>query len=90
MILSRTVCKARKEHHCCECHKAINAGRSYEIESGVYDSRMYTVKTCLTCAERREHMYASLTDLGMDSDDGPEYGGMYQWYYEVRGVEYKD
>lgn len=90
MILSRTIRKARKEHHCCECRKNIPKGHTYQIDAVADLGRARTFKTCLTCAERLEHILGSLSDLGFDYDEGPEYGGMYQWYYEVHGRSYKD
>lgn len=92
MLLKKTLRKARKDHRCCECGKVIPAGNSYEVASALNDcaSSVSSYKTCLTCVERIEHAFASLSSMGLHSDEGPAYREFYQWYYEVHGVEYKD
>lgn len=47
--------KARKEHRCAECREPIMAGSRYEKVFGVWDGRAETFKTCLLCAEIRDH-----------------------------------
>ena len=52
---SRDLRKARKPHVCCECRKPIARGERYEYASGVWDGRPDSFKTCLLCAEIRDH-----------------------------------
>ena len=47
--------KARKTHICCECGEEISVGDRYEKTSGVWDGRPDTFKTCLPCADVRDH-----------------------------------
>lgn len=43
--------KARKQYRCVECGAEIRKGTRYERTSGKFDGDIYTVKTCLVCAE---------------------------------------
>src|SRR5882762_4490119 len=43
------VCKARKQHKCCECDKDIQTGEEYEYTSGKSDGEFWTARTCLIC-----------------------------------------
>lgn len=54
--LTRT---AKKQHKCCECKLAINAGDKYEYSSGVWDGKPSSFKTCLSCVEIRDEYTAS-------------------------------
>lgn len=47
--------RARKEHRCSECHQTIGRGEKYESATGMWDGRINTFKTCLTCVEIRQH-----------------------------------
>lgn len=47
--------KARKEHRCCECSETILPGQQYEHISGIWDGHPSDHKTCLSCAEIRDH-----------------------------------
>lgn len=49
----RTV-KARKQHQCCECGRAIAIGEQYEHVSGKTEGDIWTARTCAECAEIRE------------------------------------
>jgi len=52
----RTVVRrAKKPHVCCECREVIPAGTKYEYVSGIWDGRPESHKTCLSCAEIRDH-----------------------------------
>lgn len=50
-----TTPRARKEHYCCECSEPIPVGAKYERTTGLWDGRMGTYKTCLSCVEIRNH-----------------------------------
>lgn len=50
---------ARKEHHCCECHRVISPGEEYEYVSGIWDSEAETYKTCLDCKSLRDTFFDS-------------------------------
>ena len=45
--------KARKEHKCCECNRAILPKEKYEYVTGLWEGDIKTHKTCLTCLEIR-------------------------------------
>lgn len=45
--------KARKPHHCCECHDVIPAGAQYERANGKTDGDFWSESTCLVCCEIR-------------------------------------
>lgn len=47
--------RARKQHQCGECYEEIPAGAKYEKTTGVWDGHPSTHKTCLSCAEIRDH-----------------------------------
>jgi hypothetical protein len=46
---------ARKEHTCDECEAKIRPGEQYNYESGVWDGRPSSYKTCLPCIDIRHH-----------------------------------
>lgn len=46
---------ARKDHDCCECDDGIKKGDKYEYISGIWDGSPDAYKTCLSCAEIRDH-----------------------------------
>lgn len=52
--------KARKEHRCCGCGRAIRAGETYEHVWGVWDSRPAAYKTCSHCQALREYTAAHI------------------------------
>ena len=52
---TRTTPKARKQHRCCECRETIEVGASYERQTLFWDGTAGTFKTCLSCAEIRDH-----------------------------------
>lgn len=51
--------RARKTHTCYECREAILPGSRYELYSGRWDGDMNSYKTCLSCAEIRDHFACS-------------------------------
>jgi len=46
--------KARKQHKCCECGRAILPGERYESMSGKLDGEIERLKTCEHCASARD------------------------------------
>jgi len=46
---------ARKEHRCEECGETIGKGQKYELYKSLFDGRWSTTRTCLSCAEIRNH-----------------------------------
>lgn len=54
---SSTTRTARKPHACKECRRPIRPGERYEHFSTKYEDRIFTIKTCATCAEIREALY---------------------------------
>lgn len=51
--------RARKQHWCCECGRAIEPGEQYELVKGLWDERWETHKTCLGCTRIRKHFCSS-------------------------------
>jgi hypothetical protein len=52
---SSEIRKARKSHICYECRGTISPGERYKYESGIWDGRADSFKTCLLCIEIRDH-----------------------------------
>lgn len=48
---------ARKQHSCCECGRAILPGEKYRYESGVWDGRPSSFKTCVDCLAVRDTFF---------------------------------
>jgi hypothetical protein len=51
----RTFPVARKDYTCAECRETILKGTKHEADSGLWDGAFDTVRTCLSCAEIRNH-----------------------------------
>lgn len=49
-----SIVAARKPYRCVECGTAIPVGARYERAAGKADGRVWTVHTCLLCAEIRK------------------------------------
>ncbi len=45
--------KARKEHKCCECGGAIQAGENYHYHHGIWDGSAGSYKACQDCEALR-------------------------------------
>jgi hypothetical protein len=52
---SRTHPVARKNYQCAECYEPIPKGSKHEADSGLWDGEFSTTRTCLSCAEIRDH-----------------------------------
>ncbi len=48
---------ARKNHHCCECGKAIEPGEKYEYAASKNEDGFFTAKTCLLCVQIGAEMF---------------------------------
>ena len=48
-FISSSALKARKQHRCGECGRAIEAGETYERTAGCWDGAVSTHKTCAHC-----------------------------------------
>jgi hypothetical protein len=46
---------ARKPYTCCECHEPIPQNQKYEYFTGIWDGSPSMYRTCLSCAEIRNH-----------------------------------
>lgn len=71
-VLATTEPVARKTHTCWVCGPgAIQPGDQYRRTSNVYDGRVYTLKTCLLCAdlEMEAWGWAGETDDGYCEQD---------------------
>ena len=69
--------KARKEHKCCECHKPIRKGETYERVTGIWDSKFDHFETCAICKKIREDYCCSWT-----------YGGLKEALWETLAFDY--
>lgn len=49
--------KALKSHRCCECHRKIKKGESYNCESGVWGGSFMSFKTCSDCLSIRKSFF---------------------------------
>jgi hypothetical protein len=49
--------KANKEHTCGECKRIIKKGETYVKESGIWEGRPNTYKTCLDCLSLRRAFF---------------------------------
>ena len=49
--------KARKTHTCYECNRVINKGETYTRESGIWDGKPQTYKTCGDCISIRGEFF---------------------------------
>lgn len=65
-FLTHGIRRARKPHVCCECSRPIAPGDRYEHAAGKTDGDLWTVETCLICAEIANTFYC----------DGRWYGGI--------------
>lgn len=50
---------AKKEYKCCECGRVIKPGETYRSESGMWDGRINTYKTCPECYSIRSTFFCS-------------------------------
>lgn len=50
-----TTPRARKEYRCAECREVIAIGSKHEKVAGSWDGSFCTYRTCLSCAEIRNH-----------------------------------
>ena len=50
---------ARKVHKCCECHREIKPGETYEHVRGLWDGYWSTYKTCADCKSVRDALFCS-------------------------------
>jgi hypothetical protein len=57
-VYSATTPKARKEHQCSECSRAVIVGEQYERVWGVWDGRQDTYRTCQRCLNLRAYVKA--------------------------------
>ena len=78
--LSQRMVKARKQHKCYECHRAIAPGKKYEKYTGVCDGEIFTHKTCLDCLSVRNVFFTG----------GYEFGGIWEYFNEhIRECGYR-
>ena len=54
-VFDQSTPRAAKEHSCSECGKPIERGQRYELAKGLWDGSWSTYRTCLLCAEIRDH-----------------------------------
>lgn len=57
-VLHERYPKARKEHRCSECRRAIEIGEVYMVERYVSDGNAFTHKTCRHCQVVRQWLLA--------------------------------
>lgn len=61
--------RARKEHRCDECRKAIEKGQSYKYISGKWDGEISVYKVCTDCDTLREKIAAIELGRGCSSSE---------------------
>jgi hypothetical protein len=54
----REIKRARKEHQCCECRRAIPKGAPYRYETACHDGVWSHYKTCRLCASIRDDRFS--------------------------------
>lgn len=57
-VYNSTIKTARKEHKCYECGDPIKKGQKYEYVNGKWDGEWTVFKTCITCVNIREDLFA--------------------------------
>lgn len=65
-LFSHSTRKARKEHECCECHKFIIVGDTYEECKGLWEGRWETYRWCSACDVIRHKVFAVAAPYGID------------------------
>ena len=68
--------RARKEHRCCKCRRAIKPGERYEHASGVWDGSPDSFKTCSRCVKLRAAHWAAESKTG--GECAPAFGDLLQ------------
>lgn len=79
-ILQEEIRKARKEHRCSECRRAIAIGEEYLYEFTKFDGETHTYKTCAHCQVGRLWLQRECGGwvYGMVHEDLREHVGEYQ------------
>jgi hypothetical protein len=70
--------KARKTYKCCECSREIKPGDTYECDTGLWEGRWETYRTCSDCALLRSKFCSCWT-----------YGDLARGIYECLGFDYR-
>lgn len=72
--------KARKEHKCDECRRAIRPGEVYQYVSGKWDGRVGVYKTCLHCEVTQKWLRRECHGFvhGMTAEDIEEHASDYR------------
>lgn len=78
-VLHRSQPRARKEHTCESCGRAIEKGEVYDRQDNVFDDQRYTYKACEQCMIVASWVYR--TDDGPWVDEGLDLG---EWLSEYR------
>jgi hypothetical protein len=81
-VSSTIIRTARKKHKCCECHREIVVGESYEYISGIWETAM-NFKTCKSCVDLREQV---ITHLDLRYDCAPCFGNLLEAAKEMELV----
>jgi hypothetical protein len=79
---SSAVVKGRKDHHCCECGRAIPKGTPHEVDKGIWDGSWRSYRTCMICRQIRKdfmecswiygQLWEDLREALMDGEDYDE------------------
>ncbi|MFW2369106.1 MAG: hypothetical protein ACN4GW_22035 [Desulforhopalus sp.] len=67
--------KARKSHNCCECHRVITKGETYELVKALSEGLWDTFKTCADCASVRDALFCQWYYEQMWDDVSETYAG---------------
>jgi hypothetical protein len=66
-VLKNATRKAKKSHQCWNCYRAIEVGTTYELQTNIYDGRVYTLKSHADCNECASE-YAKVNGILYDED----------------------
>ena len=63
-VYTTTYPVARKEYRCEECRETIPKGAKYELYKMLFDRSWSTTRTCMSCAEIRDHFRCGSCVIG--------------------------
>lgn len=86
----QTTRKARKLHKCCECLSSIKQGDSYYYSSGIWDSRPYSFKQCITCKRISDVANKFAVNFDYEYEWYPSFGNLREWIFGFLDNEGKE
>ena len=78
-VFNQRLVKAKKQHRCCECGRAINPGSRYQTTFGIWDGRAETFAMCLLCYDLRGVVARIEKESGCDPNEStPPFTALYE------------